>query len=425
MVATEQETWGPELRGGASPRRRSLLRTSLVALLAVVLVATAYGTGAALYANARIDHVEAEGLAPAMTNPFHVLVVGTDSREGMTDEQIRELHTGRAEGVRADTLFVMTIGWNGTALLAFPRDLQVTRCDGSVGRINAALAVGGPECLIETVRSTSGIPISRYLEVSFLGFDEIVDAVGGVELCLDEPIADSDAGIDLPEGCQRLLGRDALGYVRVRKIDDDLQRIQRQQEFLRALADEIVSPSVILNPPRLYGTAGQIGEALTADDGTGPIDLARIGLGIRQLAAGRTVAHTVPTQPSGDVLALVEDEARVLFDRYRDGRVLDEAAGTEGPTPADVELTVLNGAGVSGLAGRTADALEAAGFTVADIGNADPVDATVVRYPPGSRAEAELTADEIGRLAGTTVAISEDPSVERVTLVLGADAADG
>jgi LCP family protein required for cell wall assembly len=286
MVATERETWGPELRGGRSPRRRSLTRTVLVTLLLVAALALAYGAGAALYASAQMDDVEVDDLAPALTSPIHVLVVGTDRREDMTEEQIRELHTGRAEGVRADTIFIMTIGWNATGLLAIPRDLQVTRCDGSVGRINAAIAIDGADCLAETVRSVSGIPISRYLEVDFLGFDDIVDAVGGVEMCLDEPIADADAGIDLPAGCQRLVGRDALGYVRVRKIDDDLQRIQRQQEFLKALADEIVSPSVILNPPRFYGTAGRVGAALTADDGTGPIDLARVGLGMRQLAAG-------------------------------------------------------------------------------------------------------------------------------------------
>jgi hypothetical protein len=97
----------------------------------------------------------------------------------------------------------------------------------------------------------------------------------------------------------------------------------------------------------------------------------------------------------------------------------------EGPSPEDVTLTVLNGAGISGLAGRTAEALEARGFTVADIGNTDPVDATVVRYPPGERAEAELAAREIGRHVGPDVDIQEDAAAERVTVVLGADAADG
>jgi LCP family protein required for cell wall assembly len=130
----------------------------------------------------------------------------------------------------------MTIQGGRTALLAFPRDLLVTRCDGSTGRINVAEAIGGPSCLVQTVRELSGIDVQHYLRVTFGGFVDVVDAVGGVELCLEEPIDDRDAGIDLPAGCQVLEGPDALGYVRVRKIDDDLGRIQRQQRFLQALA---------------------------------------------------------------------------------------------------------------------------------------------------------------------------------------------
>jgi hypothetical protein len=93
--------------------------------------------------------------------------------------------------------------------------------------------------------------------------------VDGVELCLDDPIADRDAGIDLPAGCQRLQGGDALGYVRVRKIDDDLQRIQRQQQFLRALSRETASPSTLLNPVRMWNLSNDVGHAVTVDDGMG------------------------------------------------------------------------------------------------------------------------------------------------------------
>jgi LCP family protein required for cell wall assembly len=162
-------------------------------------------------------------------------------------------------------------------MLAFPRDLWVERCDGSGGRINAAEVIGGPSCLVRTVQDLSGIEVHHYLRVTFGGFVDLVDAVGGVELCLEEPIQDADAAIDLPAGCQRLDGTDALGFVRVRKIDDDFQRIQRQQRFVQALAREVATPSTLLNPVRLVGLTQEAGDTLAIDESAGVRSLGRIG----------------------------------------------------------------------------------------------------------------------------------------------------
>lgn len=415
--APEHESWGPTARGGGRRGGRRPGRVALLSVLLLLLAFLLYVAGAVFYANARISRAPVEDLSPALRTPVHVLVVGSDSVEGLTREQRRELSVG-SEGSRADTLFILTIGVRGSAMLAIPRDLQVTRCDGSTGRVNAAVAIGGPDCLVDTVSDLSGIPLSHYIEVNFLGFVDIVDAVGGVEVCLEEPIADSDAGIDLPAGCQVLEGPDALGYVRVRKIDDDLQRIRRQQEFMKGLASKLLSPGLVLNPPRFYGTAGEIGTALTADEGLGPFDLSRFGLGVAQMATGRIDAYTLPTVPSGSALVLEEAAASALFDEFRDGSIL--RGGSEGSvSPDEVELAVLNGTDVSGLAGRTAEGLEARGYTVDSVGNTEPVEQTTVLHPPGQEAAGRLVARDLGG-----VATSEDASVQIVTVVIGPDLAD-
>jgi LCP family protein required for cell wall assembly len=393
-------------------------------LLLVIVLLLVVALAIPFIAASRIPKEPVDGLAGS-GSPLNVLVVGSDSREGLTREEMAELSTGFDDsgGERTDTIFIMSIRGSDVALLAFPRDLWVTRCDGSDGRINVAHQLGGPGCLVQTVSDLSGIEIHHYARVTFGGFRDIVDAVGGVELCLDDPIADRDAGIDLPAGCQRLQGGDALGYVRVRKIDDDLQRIQRQQQFLRALSRETASPSTLLNPVRMWNLSNDVGHAVTVDDGMGMFAMARLANATRGLAAGRAVTYTVPTDPfttSGGaaVLGVREDEAEPIFARFRDGSVLDEA-GDDAIRPEDVRVTVMNGAGVDGLAERVADLLDARGFEVVDIGTADQRDTTLIRHPVGMEPEARVLARDIPADAQ----LEETADVSVVTLLLGRDAA--
>jgi LCP family protein required for cell wall assembly len=419
--AATDDGWGPPTRGRGRRRSRGVLRILLIVLAIVVLG----GLALAMYATAQIDRIPVEGLAGRGT-PMHVLLVGNDARDDLTEEQRRELSVGSADGLRTDTILLLTIQGGDTAMLSFPRDLWVERCDGSLGRINVAEAIGGPDCLVETVRRVSGIDVQHYVSVGFEGFVDLVDAVGGVELCLDDPIADRDAGIDLPAGCQTLDGQDALGYVRVRKIDDDFGRMERQQRFVKALASEVVSPATLLNPITMTRLANETGDTLTVDRNMGMVSLARMAWGGRSLADGSAATYTVPADPrttsgGADVLEIRTGEAEVLFSRFRDGSILDEVADADDApelTRAEVQVTVLNGAGVAGLAGQTADALEASGYTIVEVGNAAGTDATVVRHPPGQDAAARLVA---GDLPGSP-AVEESSEVSVVTVLLGSDA---
>jgi LCP family protein required for cell wall assembly len=392
----------------------------VITLLIIVALLALYGLGALFYASSRITREEVRRLDRGEV--YHVLVTGSDSRANLSDEQRNELNTGSAGGERTDTIFVLSIQGSKAAMLAFPRDLFVERCDGSLGRINAATTIGGQSCLVRTVSQVSGLPIRHAIQIDFLGFREVVDATNGVDVCLDRPITDADAGIDLPAGCQRLRGSDALGFVRVRKIDDDFGRIQRQQQFLKALAAEVAQPATVLNPFRFYGVAGAMGGALRADEGLSSFDLIRLGLGARGIANGRIATETVPAVPDNvggaAVLRVSEPDAADVFDRFRTGAVFEQIPAGDTVAPEDVELDVLNGSGIEGLASQTAEALEARGFVVRDVGNAPATATTVVRHPDGLQAQARTVAAEA---PGGDVAVEVDDSVDVVTLVLGSE----
>ena len=419
--------FAPPQRGRTSPlttsKRRRPLRVVLLVLLALVLLAVATGVAAAVSANNKITRVAVKGLEPADGGRRNILLVGSDGREGMTAAQRRRLGTGNFDGERTDTILLLSLEGSRGAMLSFPRDLYVPRCDGTSGRINAAYGIGGPTCLVRTVSEVSGIPITNFMEVDFLGFHDIVEAVGGVRMCLKEPISDRDAHIDLPKGCQRLDGKEALGYVRVRKIDNDLMRIERQQRFMKELAKEIAQPSTVLNPVRLFSTGNAVGSALTADKGLGIPDLAALARG--GAAMGRTefpqfaVPNAGASIGGASVLTIVEEEAEPLFQSFADGSVLEQVGGDV--TPEEVSLEVRNGAGTPGLAAAAAEELESRGFTVTQVGNSDPAARTVVRYTEGNEEKAQLVAQQSP--AGSAP-IKLSPDGAPVVLILGKDAAD-
>ncbi|HWH31755.1 MAG TPA: LCP family protein, partial [Egibacteraceae bacterium] len=283
-------------------------------------------------------------------------------------------------------------------------------------RINTAHATGGASCLVSTVKKTTGIPVTHYAEVNFVGFLRMVDAVGGVSLYLSEPMVDRYAGVDLPAGCVTLDGRKALGFVRARHVDSDLGRIARQQRFLKELASEIAQPATLLNLPRLFRTAHAGAAALTADEDLGPVELLKLARGARGMAGGGIASYTVPAagarRGGAAVLLPDEDAAADLFAAFATGRVL-EASGAL-PDPSDVTVAVRNGAGIAGLAGQVAEELRAQGFRVADVGNADTVDRTVIRHAP----EDELAARRVAEAVPGAVLEVRAPGTPLV-LVLG------
>jgi LCP family protein required for cell wall assembly len=333
------DDFGPPATGRRARRWPRGLAKPLALLLVLAVVAVpALGAALLLVLSASMERVEVTGLLPPGGGPRNVLIVGSDSREGLTPEELQELGTEAVAGQRADTIFVLSVAGGRAAMLSFPRDLYVPLCDGSRGRINGAAERGGPDCLAQTVTAASGIPLHHYVEVNLLGFKRIVDAVGGVSLYLDAPLVDRFAGVDLPAGCNVLTGAQAVGFVRARKVDNDLGRIGRQQRFLSELAEEVSDPATLLNVPRLFTVARAAGSAVTADEDLGPIDLLRLAGAARGFAGAGLATYTVPAVPrtirGAAVLEPVEAEAAALFEQFRTGAVLNPPPPAPAPQGA-------------------------------------------------------------------------------------------
>ena len=398
---------------------------------AVLSSATAGGTAAALlwYGERQLVRVAVPGLeVPGDTDGDgsvdiaeiadirNVLIVGSDSREGLRASERRELGLGNFPGVRTDTIIIVQLDptRDAAAMLSFPRDLLVTRCDGTEGRINGAFEIGvlndtgGPACLVRTITDFTGIPIHHYVQVDFRGFVDFVDRLGGVRMYLDEPIVDADANVNLAAGCQTLNGREALGFVRVRKIDSDFGRIARQQRFLREVLEQMTTARVALDIPRLFRLVDAAAKAVDTDRSLTVGVMRQIAFSFRDLSSDRIDARTVPAfnrDINGAAYVVADPEpAQELFAAFAAGEAAPAELGTEGPADVAIAhvppLIVLNGTGAPGLAAGVADVLQLHGFTIAETANSpQPTTTTFVAFPRGHKEEADLVAEALGGVA--------------------------
>ncbi|MGO1984448.1 LCP family protein [Corynebacterium casei] len=220
------------------------------------------------------------------------LLVGSDSRQGLSEEDQAALGTGGDVGVgRTDTIMVLHIPNSGTAqLVSIPRDSYVNVPGFGEDKINAAFTYGGPQLLAQTVEQATGLGIDHYAEIGMGGLANVVDAVGGVNICVDEPIMDPLAGIDLAAGCQDLEGADALGYVRTRATAmGDLDRVERQREFFAALLDKITSPSTLANPFRAVSLVNHTAQSFMVNEDDHVWHLARVALAMSSGVETQTI----------------------------------------------------------------------------------------------------------------------------------------
>ncbi len=254
------------------------------------------------------------------------LIVGSDSRQQLTEEERKTYATGNETSQLTDTIMLLHTGSSGTVLVSIPRDSMVDIPGFGREKINSAYGRGGgpdgggPELLVRTVEGATGLHIDHYVEIGFLGIVSVVDAVGGVELCVPESIKDPKAALDIQAGCQTLDRATALGYVRTRATrTSDFGRVERQRAFLSALLDKATSPAVLLNPFRIVPLATGLSGAITVDDGVHVWNLAGLGLAMRGLGDG--VSTTVPVR-----------DGVVNWDKARAGALFGALAKDERPT---------------------------------------------------------------------------------------------
>jgi LCP family protein required for cell wall assembly len=424
------------------PPRRWARVLSWAAVVTSFAVLAASGAGYVLirYYDGNIGrlslHIGGDRPGRVKGKALNFLLVGSDSREGLSKEELKRSATEFTPGRRSDTVILVHLSGDRkhVTLVSFPRDSYVEiPAHGTepkhFGKINTAFSAGGPALTIQTVEHLTGVRIDHYIEVNFAGFQRLVDAVDGVDVCLPKPARDSFSGIDLPAGRSHIKGAQALAFVRQRHglPRGDLDRIARQQQFLGALLRRSTSLRVLANPFKLKGFLDVATKALQVDDKLGFSDMKSLALAMKGLDPQRVAFVTAPV----DRLAMRNRQSVVLLDEVA-GPPLYQAIAKDQPltkppaplptkltvAPGSIRVTVLNGTGIARRAAHAADDLRTVGFRVAGTGNADggTYDRTTVRYAPGSEAAAATLAASLGGARTELV-----QSVPTLTVVVGTD----
>ncbi|MFD7558355.1 LCP family protein [Streptomyces sp. NPDC059835] len=310
---------------GPAPDWRKRIKVGSIVLASALLV-----TGVSTYFWADSKVRREVDLAKVIERPKEgdcttYLIVGSDSREGMSDEEKKKLHTGSAEGKRTDSMMILAKCSSGNTMVSLPRDSDVEiptfvgsqsgkkyAGTGKRTKLNAAYAEDGPELLVRTVEFNTGLRIDHYAEIGFAGFANIVDSLGGVELDIEQGFKDEKSGADFKAGKQTLNGEQSLAFVRTRYAfaESDLQRTKNQQKFLSALANQAATPSTILNPFKLYPLMGAGLDTLIVDKDMGLYDMGQMFFAMKGVNGGDGVSMNMPIsgQRGGN---LVWDKAKV------------------------------------------------------------------------------------------------------------------
>jgi LCP family protein required for cell wall assembly len=262
--------------GGWRPRFRLRYLWALLALWLVYLIAVPF------FAWSKVDKIDAfpSGQRPADQSGTNYLLVGSDSRKGLTAEQRKKLHTGNAAGQRTDTIVLVHTGSGPTLTMSIPRDSLVPIPGHGTTKINAAFAFGGPKLLIKTIEQNTGIHIDHYVEIGLGGFVNIVDSVGGITICPNHRMDDKLANLHVKKGCQHADGTVALAYARSRHADPQLGDIARggqQREVMASVGHKALSPWTVLNPFRYWNLWTSTTDNLTVDQDMGVVAMGRFG----------------------------------------------------------------------------------------------------------------------------------------------------
>lgn len=344
-------------RGGGKGRRRRprtprqrALRAAAWSAAAVVALGGAGLGYVYTQLNGNIESIDIDRVLgsarPADTDngSQDILVLGSDSRSGGSNKR---LGGGAADGgARADTAMLVHVhkGRTAASVVSIPRDTLVDRpsCVDRSGQkrpaekdvmFNSAYATGGAACTVKTVESMSGVRVDHFLEVDFTGFRRMVDALGGVEVTTTEKISDPESHLRLDAGTHRLSGTQALGLVRTRHgVGDgsDLGRIQLQQAFLKALAQQVEEVGVLSNPKRLYDLADTATKSVTTDESLGSVTaLASFAGGLKDIGPSRMTMTTLPVEYDPDApnrVLVDEDKAALVWSALRHDKAIPAKA---------------------------------------------------------------------------------------------------
>jgi LCP family protein required for cell wall assembly len=395
-----------------------------------------------------IHQIKITGLGkrpPKYTNALNILLIGSDTRKGANKQFGRSLVDG---GQRSDTIILLHVspGRKGAVVISFPRDTVVptlacpahgTGTPGQVAdptaleRINATFANGGPSCLYKTVEQITGVRLTHFVQLDFVGFEHVVNDIGGVDICLPFAVSNPQSGLHLTAGKHHVKGKQALAFWRVRENigeGSDLQRIQRDQYLMASLVQGVEKSNILGSVTRVFSVVKDVASAMTTDMDLN--SMTSILGSVRNLNTKDIQFVQVPTVAyPGDPQAEVEfaqPGAQDLFSAIAHDKTLPPTKKTTTPVlaaanPSDVNVQVLNGSGSNGIAATTGAALASRGFHVLGTGDASAFNYTssVIEYA----SSAEKPQVQTLREQLDNVIVKKDPNLEAgtVELILGSD----
>lgn len=255
----------------------------------MLALAIAWPIGLALWANERLQHEPATSGAPNTPGTTYLLA-GSDERGGA-------LVTDETPGSRTDTIMVLHVPTSGpSALISMPRDTYTEIPGYGPNKLNAAYVFGGPALLVQSVEGLTGLTVDHFVEVGFDGVAGVVDAVGGVELCLDYDVDDWRSRLVWTAGCHRADGPTALAFARMRYADPegDIGRAARQQQLISSVGDEVAQRSLLWQPARQVSLLRAGTDALVVSEGTTIVDLGQLALAFRNATGPDGIRGTPP-----------------------------------------------------------------------------------------------------------------------------------
>ena len=354
------------------------------------------------------------------------LVIGSDSRARL--DTLRNF--GEAPGERSDVIMLIKLdpANDHAQILSLPRDLLVEIPGNGTNRINAAYAFGGAPLMVRTVKEATGLPIHHYVEVDFVGFQSIVDEVGGVTINFPYPARDENSGLLVEAGPQLLNGPQALAYARSRHYQEfqdgawvsveasDIGRTKRQQQLVLAIINALKKPSTLTETGTVVGSFAQY---LSADSAL--IESSLIQLAFQMRGISSETIETATLASYGDeyngmsVVRMDQPRADAMIASFANGLPMNAVAGDP------LKIQVLNGNGIAGSASRLSEILQGKGFEILDVGDADrddfPVTTIIVR--PEALSQGRSIIDALG--FGEVTAGALDSSVDAIVIV-GLDA---
>jgi LCP family protein required for cell wall assembly len=440
-------------RGQGTKRQRHSRRARIFAWIAVLVTILVTGTSLVAYAEYlnTVHSIETFSTGntlggnrpPSYNASENILVVGSDSRAGSNKK-----FGANVQGQRSDTMLILHIrpDHRGAVVISLPRDSEVPilKCSadglgdpgqparpGATEMLNATFAYGGPPCLWRTVEQETGIRIEHYVGLTFSGFEQVINDIGGVNVCLPRAIKDPKSGINLTAGKHHVRGQQALAFWRERYVGEgsDLQRIQRQQFLMAGLIQEVKSGQLLSNYGRMYSVLRDTAKAMTTDQGLSLTDMVSLAEDLRTLTTKSVQFVTVPngadpTDPNRVVWQ--QPQADHLFYSIAHDTKLPKtpkpsssATPAQTTSPGNVLVDVENGSGQQGVAGQAASELTSRGFKVTATGNAPNFSyiSDVIEYATSADLPAVNTLK--AQLSGAQVQLDPNLTPGTVYLILG------